>query len=70
MPLLTGINHVAVMSADVDRFVAFYTEVFDADVVFEESTPFRHRWCGWARAASCTPSRPPPVPRKVGGATS
>ena len=43
MQLLTGINHVAIMTADLDRFVAFYTEVLGAAVVFEETTPqFRH----------------------------
>jgi catechol 2,3-dioxygenase-like lactoylglutathione lyase family enzyme len=43
MTMLTGVNHVAVMTADLDRFVDFYTEVFDLDVVFSESTPaFRH----------------------------
>ncbi|OFX18577.1 MAG: bleomycin resistance protein, partial [Anaeromyxobacter sp. RBG_16_69_14] len=36
-------NHVAVLTQDLARFVAFYTEVFDLEVVFEESTPaFRH----------------------------
>ena len=41
--LLAGLNHVAVMTADLDRFVEFYTDVFDLDVVFEETTPaFRH----------------------------
>ena len=43
MDLLTGINHVAVVTEDLDRFVAFYTDVFELDVVFEETTPaFRH----------------------------
>jgi catechol 2,3-dioxygenase-like lactoylglutathione lyase family enzyme len=43
MALTTGINHVAIMTADVDRFVAFYREVFDAEVVLAETTPaFRH----------------------------
>ena len=43
MSLLTGLNHVAVLTADLDRFVAFYTEVFDVEVVFREDTPaFRH----------------------------
>lgn len=43
MKLLTGINHVAIMTEDVDRFVAFYTEVFEAEVVFVETGPeFRH----------------------------
>lgn len=30
--LLDGINHVAVLTADTDRFVAFYRDVFDATV--------------------------------------
>jgi catechol 2,3-dioxygenase-like lactoylglutathione lyase family enzyme len=43
MPLLTGVNHVAVLTEDLDRFLAFYTEVFDLQVVFQEDTPaFRH----------------------------
>jgi catechol 2,3-dioxygenase-like lactoylglutathione lyase family enzyme len=43
MDLLTGVNHIAVLTADLDRFVAFYTEVFDVEVVFAEDTPaFRH----------------------------
>ena len=43
MSLLAGVNHVAVLTNDLDRFVAFYTDVFDLEVVFTESTPaFRH----------------------------
>jgi catechol 2,3-dioxygenase-like lactoylglutathione lyase family enzyme len=43
MTLLTGINHVAVVTDDLDRFVDFYTDVFGLEVVFEEATPaFRH----------------------------
>ena len=43
MPLVTGINHVAIMTEDVDRFCAFYADVFGATVVFAETTPqFRH----------------------------
>ena len=43
MDLLAGVNHVAVLTADLDRFVEFYTEVFDLEVVFTETTPaFRH----------------------------
>ena len=30
--LLDGINHVAILTKDTDRFVAFYSEVFDATV--------------------------------------
>jgi catechol 2,3-dioxygenase-like lactoylglutathione lyase family enzyme len=43
MQLLSGINHVATMTEDLDRFVAFYTDVVGARVVFTEETPaFRH----------------------------
>ena len=30
--LLNGINHVAILTGDTDRFVAFYREVFEAEV--------------------------------------
>jgi catechol 2,3-dioxygenase-like lactoylglutathione lyase family enzyme len=41
--LVNGINHVAILTEDVDRFCAFYAEVFGASVVFAETTPaFRH----------------------------
>ena len=30
--LLNGINHIALISKDIDRLRAFYTEVFDAEV--------------------------------------
>lgn len=43
MSLVAGVNHVAVLTDDLDRFVGFYTGVFDLEVVFTESTPaFRH----------------------------
>jgi len=43
MPLTRGLNHVAVLTDDLDRFVEFYTAVFDVGVVFTETTPaFRH----------------------------
>ena len=43
MDLLSGVNHIAVLTADLDRFVDFYTDVFGVDVVFTETTPaFRH----------------------------
>jgi catechol 2,3-dioxygenase-like lactoylglutathione lyase family enzyme len=43
MSLLTGVNHVAVLTTDLDRFIEFYRDVFDVDVVFQETTPaFRH----------------------------
>lgn len=42
-PLLTGINHIAILTEDLNRFVDFYTVVFDAQMVFAETVPgFRH----------------------------
>jgi catechol 2,3-dioxygenase-like lactoylglutathione lyase family enzyme len=37
MPAVTGLNHVAVMTGDLDRFIAFYTTAFGFEVVFHES---------------------------------
>ena len=43
MSLVTGINHVAVLTQDLERFLAFYREVFEMQLLFEETTPaFRH----------------------------
>jgi catechol 2,3-dioxygenase-like lactoylglutathione lyase family enzyme len=35
LPLSTGFNHVATVTADLDRVVRFYRRVFDAVVTFE-----------------------------------
>jgi len=35
MPVTTGFNHIATLTADLDRLVDFYTKVFDAEVTFE-----------------------------------
>lgn len=43
MPHLTGLNHVAVITTDLDRFVAFYYDVFGMVEVFRETIPgLRH----------------------------
>lgn len=43
MKLIDGLNHVAILTAALDRFNAFYTSVFEMRIVFEETTPaFRH----------------------------
>lgn len=43
MPMTSGINHVALVTADLDRFVGFYTSVFDGQVFAELSEgPVRH----------------------------
>src|SRR5579862_2080966 len=31
--LLDGVNHIALLTADMERFIRFYTEAFDAKVV-------------------------------------
>lgn len=43
MSLLAGINHVATLTADLDRLKAFYVAVFDAETVMElREGPLRH----------------------------
>jgi catechol 2,3-dioxygenase-like lactoylglutathione lyase family enzyme len=43
MQLLKGVNHVAIVTQDLDRFVDFYTRMFGVDEVFRESAPtWRH----------------------------
>jgi catechol 2,3-dioxygenase-like lactoylglutathione lyase family enzyme len=37
--LVSGLNHVAVLTADLDRFIHFYTRVFGLEVIFSERTP-------------------------------
>ena len=33
MPLLAGCNHIALVTNDMERFIRFYTDVFDAEVI-------------------------------------
>jgi catechol 2,3-dioxygenase-like lactoylglutathione lyase family enzyme len=41
--LLAGLNHVAIVTNNLDRFIEFYVRMFDIEVVFSETTPaFRH----------------------------
>jgi catechol 2,3-dioxygenase-like lactoylglutathione lyase family enzyme len=35
MPVTIGFNHVATMTADLDRLVRFYTEAFGGELTFE-----------------------------------
>jgi catechol 2,3-dioxygenase-like lactoylglutathione lyase family enzyme len=47
MPLTTGIHHVAMLTQDLDRFIAFYTEVLDADLMLEmDEEGMRHAFLG------------------------
>ncbi len=34
MPITTGFNHVATLTADLDRFTAWYGQIFGAELVF------------------------------------
>jgi catechol 2,3-dioxygenase-like lactoylglutathione lyase family enzyme len=40
--LLSGVNHIAVLTADMDRFIHFYQEVFDAKVVMDNPNHAGH----------------------------
>ena len=43
MTLVRSLNHIAVLTDDLDRFVEFYGSVFELETVFTEETPaFRH----------------------------
>lgn len=44
MPLASGINHIATLTTDMDRTVAFYEAVFDAVVTFEIEPREDHPW--------------------------
>ncbi len=47
MPLTTGINHVALLTQDIDAFIGFYVEVFDAEVLFDiDEDGLRHAAVG------------------------
>jgi catechol 2,3-dioxygenase-like lactoylglutathione lyase family enzyme len=35
MPITSGFNHVATLTADIDRLIEFYKSVFGAEVIFE-----------------------------------
>lgn len=40
MELTSGLNHVAIVTGDLDRLVGFYADVFEASLVADEPTPF------------------------------
>ncbi|HEX8804505.1 MAG TPA: VOC family protein [Acidimicrobiales bacterium] len=42
MPVTTGFNHVATLTPDADRLVAFYADVFGAEVTFEMAARSDH----------------------------
>jgi catechol 2,3-dioxygenase-like lactoylglutathione lyase family enzyme len=39
MNLVSAIHHVAMFTADIDRFIEFYTDVCEMPVIFPETTP-------------------------------
>jgi catechol 2,3-dioxygenase-like lactoylglutathione lyase family enzyme len=43
MPMTSGFDHVATVTPDLDRVVAFYGAVFDAEVTFELAATDDHR---------------------------
>jgi catechol 2,3-dioxygenase-like lactoylglutathione lyase family enzyme len=43
MSIVNAINHVAILTSDLARFITFYSDVFGLELIFEEETPaFRH----------------------------
>ncbi len=42
MPLTTGLNHIATVTADLDRIIDFYLTVFEAPVTFEMAARADH----------------------------
>ena len=42
MPITTGFNHVATLTTDMERLVAFYRDVFGAEVIFEMAATADH----------------------------
>ena len=63
MPLTTGINHLAVLTRDLDAFIGFYTVVFDAAVIFDiDEDGLRHAavdlGCGASLHAFAVPENP------------
>jgi AcrR family transcriptional regulator len=65
---VVGVNHIAVLTDDLDRFVEFYQQVFDLEVVFTEDTPaFRH---AILRAGPTSWLHPAEVPDNPHGAAS
>lgn len=44
MTITSGINHVATLTTDMDRTVAFYEQAFNATVTFEMARTDDHPW--------------------------
>lgn len=37
--LIHGLNHIAVMTEGLDRFIAFYAQVFQTETLFRQDSP-------------------------------
>jgi catechol 2,3-dioxygenase-like lactoylglutathione lyase family enzyme len=68
MTLTAGFNHLAVLTADLDRFLAFYGQVFDATVIADiEEGGLRHAVLDVGNAAALHAFEQPANPDAVGG---
>jgi catechol 2,3-dioxygenase-like lactoylglutathione lyase family enzyme len=68
MTLIDGINHIAILTEDLERFIRFYAGVFEVEPVFREETPaFRH---AILLAGASAWLHPVEVPGNVHGAAS
>jgi catechol 2,3-dioxygenase-like lactoylglutathione lyase family enzyme len=43
MPVTSGFNHVATVTADLDRAIDFYRAAFDAEMIYEVAAAEHHR---------------------------
>ncbi len=39
VPLISGVNHIAILTANLERFIDFYVHVIGLELVFHEDTP-------------------------------
>ena len=67
--MLSGFNHVAILTDDLDRLEQFYCDVFGVTDVFDmQFGDVTIVCCGWAISQCCTRSRWPrrhPPPRSA-----
>ena len=50
--LLNGVNHVAILTKDIDRLRAFYEEVFEAPASHQELIGDEISFCSWSPLSS------------------
>jgi catechol 2,3-dioxygenase-like lactoylglutathione lyase family enzyme len=69
MVLSAGINHVAMLTCDIDAFITFYTEVFDAVLVDDlDEGQLRHAFIDLGGGATLHPFQIPDNPHAAGSA--